>query len=64
MAKSKNGTAVVAKPEHYGVDVPDAVALIFLYGPNGGDRGSASIDATNAREVIARLTAALERAER
>lgn len=38
-----------------------AVARVNLYGPMGGDLGSALVNRTNAREAISRLTAALER---
>jgi hypothetical protein len=56
------GTAVVDNPDYYNptASANGAVAMITLYGPRGGEIGSAIIDERNAREIIARLQSRLE----
>jgi hypothetical protein len=57
------GTAVVDNPDYYNptASANGAVAImVTLYGPRGGEIGSAIIDARNAREIIARLQSRLE----
>jgi hypothetical protein len=55
------GTLVVGRPEHYGREHEGGIAVVYSYGPRGGEIGSVLIDATNARETIALLEAALVR---